>query len=150
MQLTTNTRAFIEAEQYSDFILLNLHDGLLGEQFYRNVADFGSGTTLHIKTIGTVTIQDAAEDTPLTYSPIESGEITFVITDYIGDAWFVTDDLREDGTDIDRLMAERASESTRAIQEHVETRIFNVGPRRSICVQPFFSRSRRPSACDQE
>lgn len=48
MQLTSNTRAFIEAEQYSSFILTNLHDGLLGEQFYRNVADFGSGDTLHI------------------------------------------------------------------------------------------------------
>ncbi len=34
-QLTTNTSAFIEAEQYSKFILLNLHDGLLGEQFWR-------------------------------------------------------------------------------------------------------------------
>lgn len=57
MQLTTNTRAFIEAEQYSSFILLNLHDGLLPGSFYRNVSDFGNGTTLHIKTIGTVTLR---------------------------------------------------------------------------------------------
>ena len=35
MQLTTNTTAFIEQEIYSDFILKNLHDGLLGEQYYR-------------------------------------------------------------------------------------------------------------------
>lgn len=123
MQLTSNTRAFIEAEQYSSFILMNLHDGLLGEQFYRDVSDFQSGDTLHIKTVGSVTIQDAAEDTPLTYSPIETGEITFVLTDYIGDAWYVTDDLRDDGTNIDMLMAERAAESTRAIQEHIETRM---------------------------
>lgn len=88
-QLTTNTTAFIEAEQYSKFILLNLHDGLLGEQFYRNVTDFGSGTTLHIKTIGSVTVQDAAEDVPLVYNPIESGEVTLTITDYKGDAWYV-------------------------------------------------------------
>ncbi len=121
MNLTTNTRAFIEAEQYSEFILLNLHDGLLGESFYRNVADFGSGDTLHIKTIGTVTIQEAAEDTPLVYNPIETGEITFRITEYKGDAWYVTDDLREDGTNIDRLMSERSSESTRALQEVFET-----------------------------
>lgn len=94
-QLTTNTTAFIEAEQYSQFILLNLHDGLLGEQFYRNVTDFGSGTTLHIKTIGSVTVQDAAEDVPLVYNPIESGEVTLTITDYKGDAWYVTDDLRK-------------------------------------------------------
>lgn len=82
MQLTTNTRAFIEAEQYSSFILMNLHDGMLPGNFYRNVSDFGSGETLHIKTVGTVTIQEAAEDTPLIYNPIESGEITLQITDY--------------------------------------------------------------------
>ena len=120
-QLTTNTTAFIEAEQYSQFILMNLHDGLLGEQFYRNVTDFGSGTTLHIKTVGTVTVQDAAEDVPLVYNPIESGQITLTITQYKGDAWYVTDDLREDGAQIDALMAQRASEGTRAIQEVFET-----------------------------
>jgi hypothetical protein len=122
MQLTTNTRAFIESEQYSQFILLNLHDGMLPGSFYRNVSDFGSGDTLHIKTIGTVTIQDAAEDTPLIYNPIETGEITLAISEYVGDAWYVTDDLREDGTNIERLMGERASESTRALQENFETK----------------------------
>lgn len=127
MQLTSNTRSFIESEVYSGFILLNLHDGLLPGTFYRNVADFGSGETLHIKTVGTVTLQEASEDTPLVYNPIETGEIQFTITEYKGDAWFVTDDLREDGTDINRLMAERASESTRAIQETFETDFLKTG-----------------------
>lgn len=127
MQVTSNTRAFIEAEQYSSFILLNLHDGLLPETFYRNVSDFGSGDTLHIKTVGTVTLQEAEEDTPLIYNPIETGEITFSITEYKGDAWYVTDDLREDGTDIDRLMAERSAESTRSIQETFETDFLATG-----------------------
>lgn len=122
MQLTTNTQAFIEAEQYSSFILLNLHDGLLPETFYRNVGDFGSGTTLNIKTVGTATLQEASEDTPLIYNPIESGEVTLTITNYVGDAWYVTDDLREDGAQIDQLMAERAAESTRALQETFESR----------------------------
>lgn len=120
-QLTTNTSAFIEAEQYSQFILRNLHDGLLGEQFWRNVSDFGSGTTLHIKTIGSVTVQDAAEDVPLIYNPIESGQVTLTITQYKGDAWYVTDDLKEDGSQIDALMSARAIEGTRAIQEVFET-----------------------------
>lgn len=131
MQLTTNTRAFIEAEQYSQFILLNLHDGLLPESFYRNVADFGSGDTLHIKTVGSVTLQEAAEDTPLVYNPIETGEIIFRITEYEGDAWYVTDDLREDGTNIDMLMAQRAAESTRAQQESVETKFLET------CASPY-------------
>lgn len=125
-QTTQNSSAFIDAEIYSDFILTNLEDGLLGESFYRNVADFGSGTTLNIKTVGKATIQEAAEDTPLTYNPIETGLVTLTIDNYVGDAWYVTDDLREDGAQIPSLMAARAQESTRAIQEVFETRFLQV------------------------
>jgi len=121
-QLTSNTSAFIEAQQYSQFILENLHDYLLPEGMWRDVTDFGSGTTLNIKTVGTVTLQDAAEDTPLTYSPIDTGTLTLSITDYVGDAWKVSDDLREDGSQVDTLMAMRAMESTRALGENHETK----------------------------
>jgi hypothetical protein len=121
MQLTSNTRPFIEAEQYSKFILMNLHDGLLGESFYRNVSDFSAGETLRIKTVGSVTLQEAAENTPLVYNPIETGEITMTISEFVGDAWFITDELREDGANIPQLLAARAAESTRAFQEKFET-----------------------------
>ena len=125
-QLTGNTTAFIEAEQYSQFILENLHDYLLPEGMYRDVSDFGSGTTLNIKTVGTVTLQDAAEDTPLNFSPIDTGTLNLSITDYIGDAWKVSDDLREDGAQVDTLMAMRAMESTRALGENHESRMLSV------------------------
>ena len=121
-QNRANSTAFIEAEQYSSFILQNLHDGMLPGQFYRNVSEFGSGNTLHIKTTGTVTIQDGAEEVPFDYSPIESGEVTLTITDYVGDAWYVTDELREDGAQVEQLMSARSTESTRAIQETFESR----------------------------
>lgn len=121
-QLTTNTQAFIEAQQYSQFILENIHDYLLPEGMSRDVSDFGSGTTLNIKTVGTVTLQDAAEDTPLIFNPIDTGTITLAITDYVGDAWRITDDLREDGSQVDALMALRAMESTRALGENHESR----------------------------
>jgi len=125
-QLTGNTTAFIEAQQYSQFILENLHDYLLPEGMYRDVSDFGSGTTLNIKTVGTVTLQDAAEDTPLNFSPIDTGTLNLSITDYIGDAWKVSDDLREDGAQVDTLMAMRAMESTRALGENHESRMLAV------------------------
>ena len=126
MQITDNSRAFIDAEIYSSFILMNLDDGLLPTSLYRDVSDFGSGTTLNIKTVGKVTLQEAAEDTPLEYSPIESGTVTMQITDYVGDAWSVSDDLREDGTQIDQLMSARSAESTRALQEVFESRFLKV------------------------
>ena len=120
------SQAFIEAQQYSKFILENLHDVMLPEGMWRDVSDFGTGTTLNIKTVGTVVLQEAAEDVPLNFNPIDTGNITLSITDYIGDAWRVTDDLREDGSQIDTLMAMRAQESTRAFGEFHETKFLNV------------------------
>ena len=121
MANTGNTTAFIESQQYSQFILDNLHDYLLPEGMWRDVTDFGSGTTLNVKTVGTVSLQGAAEDTPLNFHDIDTGTLTLSITDYVGDAWKVTDDLREDGSQIDTLMSMRAMESTRALGENHET-----------------------------
>lgn len=121
-QLTGNTAAFIEAQQYSKFILENLHDGLLPDSFTRDVSDFSNGTTLNIKTVGTATLQDVVEDTALTYNAIDTGTVTLGITDYVGDAWFISDILRQDASQVPQLHAMRAQEATRALQEYFETR----------------------------
>ena len=122
MQNTSNTTAFIEAQQYSKFIIENLKDEMLPDGLSRDVTDFGEGTTLNIKSVGTVSIQDVAEDVPLTFNAIDTSTVTLTITDYIGDAWYVNDDLREDGAQIETLSALRAQEATRALQENVETK----------------------------
>lgn len=121
-QNTGNTTAFIEAEQYSQFILENLHDGLLPDTFTRDVSDFGTGTTLNIKTVGTATLQEVYEEQPLTYNAIDTSTVTLQITDYVGDAWSISDVLRQDGAQIESLHAMRGMESTRAMQEYFETR----------------------------
>lgn len=123
--ITTQTnRSFIEAEQYSDFILRNLHDGMLPQNFYRNVSDFGEGETLNIKSIGEAKLQEVNENTPLIYNPIESGNIQMQITDYPGDAWHITDKMRQDGSQIPALLAARADESRYALQQFVEGRAY--------------------------
>ena len=71
---TVTNRSFIEAEQYSSFILETMHDGLLPGGFYRNVSDFGAGETLHIKTLGEAQIQEVEEDAPLKPSAIVTGK----------------------------------------------------------------------------
>lgn len=124
-QLKANTSAFNHAQQYSQFILDNLHDFLLPEGFWRDVSDFQTGSTLNIKTVGTVTLQDAQEDTPLVFNPIDTSTITLTITDYVGDAWGVSDDVKEDYMQIDTLMAMRGMESTRALAEYHETKFLS-------------------------
>ena len=121
---TSNTGAFVNDEQYSSFIYTNLHDMILPGSFTRDVSDFGSGTTLNIKTIGTRTIQDAEENTDLSYSPMESNTITFGITEYVGDAFYITDDIKEDGSQVESLIAASARETARAIAEDYETKFF--------------------------
>ena len=119
---TANTTAFIEAQQYDTHILTNLHDGLLPTSFYRNVSSFGSGTTLNIKTLGTVTLQDITENEDLVYNPIDSGNVQLSITDYPGGAWYISDILRQDGAQVEALHAAQSTENLRAIQERFETR----------------------------
>lgn len=123
-QNTGNTTAFIEAQKYSALILENLPEFILPESMYRDVSDFPNGTTLNIKTVGTVTIQDTDEDDVLTSTPIDTSTITMTISEYVGDRWHVTDKLRQDGVQIDQLAGMRAMESTRALAEDHQTKYF--------------------------
>jgi hypothetical protein len=120
-QNTSNTTAFIEAQQYSKFILENLPDMLLPEGFARDVSDFASGTTLNVKSVGSATLQDMEEDVAPTFNAIDTSTVTLSITDWKGDAWSVSDKLREDGSQVEQLSAMRAMEATRAIAESRET-----------------------------
>ena len=112
---------FREAQQYSQFIITNLHDGLLPDQFTRDVGDFGTGDTLNIKTLGSVTLQDVTENVPMAFNPISTGSVTLTVDDYIGNAWYITDEMRRDGAQVEALSAGQAMESTRALQERFET-----------------------------
>lgn len=119
---TTNTAAFINAQVYDTFILQNLPAFLLPDMFTRDVSMFGSGTTLNIKAVGDVSLQDVAEDVELNATPIDSNTLTLTITDWVGDQWFISDKLREDGTQVDALISARAMAATRAFAEQHESR----------------------------
>lgn len=122
---TTQNSAFINAQVYDTMILENLHAYMLPENMYRDVSMFGSGTTLNVKAIGEVTIQDMAEDVEPTFTPIDTNTLTLTITDWPGDAWYITDKLREDGSQVDTLIAMRAQAATRAIAEYHQTRFLS-------------------------
>lgn len=126
MITSTSNNAFIESEQYSSFILRNMEDGMLPENFFRDVSDFGHGETLNIKSIGEAQIQEITENEDIVFNPIETGNITMTITDYVGDGWYVTDKMRQDGNQIEALTQARAEEAVRAIQEFRESQALAV------------------------
>lgn len=122
---TTQNAAFINAQQYDTFILDNLHTFLLPEGMWRDVAMFGEGTTLNVKTIGDAVIQDLAEDVEPNFTGIDTNTLTLTITDWVGDAYYITDKLREDGSQVDALVSMRAMAATRALAEYHETRFLS-------------------------
>jgi hypothetical protein len=118
----SDTTAFIEAQQYSKFIIDNLPTYQLPDGFARDVSDFQSGTTLNIKTVGAVTLQDVSESVPLNYTNIDSGNVTLTISDYIGTAWKITDELRQDGAQVETLASMQALAATQAVADAIETK----------------------------
>lgn len=121
-QYTGNTGVFINDHVYSTMILEHLEDNLLPMSWSRNVSEFDKGSILHIKTLGSVTLQEVAENQSITYTPIDTGSISMTITDYVGDGWYVTDELRQEGTQVEALMAARSRQSSMALSRFYETR----------------------------
>lgn len=120
-QNTANTNAFQEREIYDTLILEKLPSVLLPTDFFRNVTNFASGQTLFVKTVGDVTLQDITEDQQIAFNPIDTGEVTLTITEHVGAAFEITDELREDGNQIDQLIAANATLTTKAIGERFES-----------------------------
>lgn len=126
MQNTVNTPAFINAQAYDTFVLTNLPTFMLPEGMWRDVSMFGSGTTLNVKAIGDVVLQDMDEDQEMQATPIDTNTLTLTITDWPGDTWYITDKLREDGSQVDDLISSRALATTRALAEYHESRFLTV------------------------
>lgn len=126
MQNTVNTPAFINAQVYDTFVLANLPTFMLPEGMWRDVSMFGSGTTLNVKAIGDVVLQDMDEDQEMQATPIDTNTLTLTITDWPGDTWYITDKLREDGSQVDALISARALATTRALAEYHESRFLTV------------------------
>lgn len=119
----SNADAFNDAEKYSAFVVKTLPDIMLPDNMYRDVtSELSDGNTLNIPTTGAVSIQEVAEGVPLNFSAIDSGQITMQITEYIGDAWYVSDEVRQDYARISLLESARAEESVRALAEYKESK----------------------------
>ena len=118
---TSSNTSFIEANVQSTFIYTNLKDADLPESFYRDVSDFPHGTTLNIPTVGSRTLQDVSERKVINPTGITSGNVTLVINKSVGDAYYVTDDMREDSFDINGLLMQNSAEQVIALQAERET-----------------------------
>jgi hypothetical protein len=113
---------------YSNLILDTLKDDFLPEGIHRDVTDFQDGDTLHITTFGDLVLRDLAEDQPTPVDPMDSGEITLTITEYVGNGVYMTDKVRQDSWKAQQFDAAIVPKQLRAIKERYESDLLAAGP----------------------
>lgn len=118
---TQNQAPLIKAQVYSDYIIDQIYDGFLPDGLHRDVTDFGDGETLYIPVMGDVVIRDYTEDAPINFDPIDTGQVTLTITEYVQGGTYITKKLRQDSYAIQALEAAIPDKFIRKIKEKYET-----------------------------
>jgi hypothetical protein len=119
--IRANTDPAIRALVHSQLMLEVLQDGFLPDGLFRNVNDFGDGTQLQIPTIGEMTLFDLEEGQPTPTSAIDTGTIVLNITEHVGVAGHISDELKEDGYKAAAVESQIVPSALRAIKERFET-----------------------------
>lgn len=118
---TANQSPLIKAQVFSEFMLEQLHAGFLPENLHRNVGDFNDGDTIYVPVLGETVIRDYTEDTGVPMDPVDSGQVSLTITEYVSAGSYVTDKLKDDAYKAAQLEASIPREHLRLIKERWET-----------------------------
>jgi len=117
---TANTSLIRRAEVWSSEIKEILRDELQAMQYVRWLTEFPDGDTFKIPSIGQAVVRDYEEDMPVVYDPMDLGQFTFQITDYIQSGNYVTKKAEQDGFYMEELVSRFVPEQERAIMVRLE------------------------------
>lgn len=128
MQTTNNTSHLIRSNIWSTQIKEILEDELMGMRYVRMLSDFTDGDTINIPSIGQAEVYDYAENQDIQYSPLDTGNFTFSITDYKADGKYITNKLKQDTFYMSELTSAFPRKQARAMMEAIEESVLKVGP----------------------
>ena len=123
---TGNTSLLTRAEVWSAELKEILRDELMAQTYVRWLQEFPDGDTFKIPSIGQAYVDDYAEDEGIKYRPLDTGQFTFQITEYISSGTYVTKKAEQDMFYMNELVSRFVPEQERAIMEHVEEAILGL------------------------
>ena len=130
MHTTSNTQHLQRSQLWSNEIKDILTDELMGMRYVKMLNDLNSdmGSTINIPSIGQSEVSDYVENTPVTYSSLDTGNFQFNITNYIADGKFITVKAMQDLYYAQELVSRFVPEQTRAIMTRIETDLMKLMP----------------------
>jgi len=100
-----------------------LEDELAAQAWVRWLTEFPDGDTFNIPSLGDLPVRNYAEDTPVVYDALDTGNFTFTIGHYVSSATYITKKAMQDMYYMNELVSSFVPKQARAIMEKLETDI---------------------------
>lgn len=123
---TGNVSLLTRAEVWSRELKEILRDELMAQTYVRWLQDFPDGDTFKIPSIGQAYVDDYVEDEAVKYRPLDTGQFTFQINEYLSSGTYVTKKAEQDMFYMNELVSRFVPEQERALMEHVEEAILGL------------------------
>ncbi len=123
---TGNLSLLTRAEVWSRELKEILEDELMATTYVRWLSEFPDGDTFKIPSIGQAYVDDYSEDQAVKYRPLDTGQFTFQITEYLSSGTYVTKKAEQDVFYMNELISSFVPKQERAIMEHVEEAILGL------------------------
>lgn len=118
---TANTTLLTRSEVWSSELKEILRDEMMAQRYVRMLEGFPDGDLFTIPSIGQTQVDNYAEDTAVTYRPLDTGEFQFQIDKYLSSATYMTKKAEQDAFYAAELMSRFVPEQERAIMAHFES-----------------------------
>ena len=114
----------VRTELWSSELKDILQEQLMGTKYVRMLNGFPDGNTFNIPSVGELPMREVAENTPVTYDSMDTGEFTFSIDRYVEAATFITDKAKQDSYYSQQLIGMFPTKMRRALDENLESSVF--------------------------
>ena len=116
----------VRTELWSSELKDILQEQLMGTKYVRMLNGFPDGNTFNIPSVGELPMREVAENTPVTYDSMDTGEFTFTIDRYVEAATFITDKAKQDSYYAQQLIGMFPTKMRRALDENLEGSVFSL------------------------
>lgn len=120
---TSNTSLLRRAELWSAELKEVLRDDLMMTGYVDMLTEFPDGDQFNVPSVGDAQVDDYVEDSAVQYRPLDTGEWTFTIDEYLSSGTYITRKAEQDMYYMNQLVTSFVPKQRRAIMEHFETTV---------------------------